>query len=132
MSGRIPRRIFVQFALAVPEGVDAHRGFLYLNGPTGAGKSLWLAAIVAELVAPLEAIDVDLDAATLVDRWQVPPRARPAHGRPWPGPVRAAPPGGAQWAPLVVDEQEVVRRVSLAWSQDQDPLAQMARASVLV
>ncbi|MEO0605274.1 MAG: hypothetical protein AAF211_27845, partial [Myxococcota bacterium] len=106
-------------------------GSLYLHGPPGAGKSLWLAAIVSGLVGTLDEDERLLDVDTLVHRMRVPEavaRRMVAAGRN----VWRRPGGGQAWHPLVVDEDEVVARVSLAWSKDDDPLAEMAQAPVLI
>ncbi len=106
-------------------------GSLYLHGPPGAGKSLWLAAIVSGLVRSVDEDERLLDVDALVRRMRVPERVARrmvAGGRN----VWRRPGGGQAWHPLVVDEDEVVARVSLAWSKDHDPLAEMAQAPVLV
>ena len=106
-------------------------GSLFLHGPTGSGKSLWLAAMIHHLIEPTEASDCVFSADDLVQRFQLPRSVAERMERSGRNVFRR--PGGRQtWFPLVIDEDEVVSRVMLSWSKDKDPFARMVESHVLI
>lgn len=109
---------------------EPRHGSLYLHGPVGSGKSLWCAARVTDLLAPTDEGEVELSEGELVERGV--PESMAAvyvrHGR-----NRFRRPGGLQVHRIaMLDEEEIVRRVTLAWKGDPAPLVGIARADVLV
>lgn len=122
-------RLDVQAARVV-EGWVPGQGGLFLHGPVGAGKSLWLAALVSGLIAPTEGGREELSVEAMVARGI--PEARAERAVECGANVWVRPAGLQLHSALVVDEEEIVRRVELAWKGDQVPLLQIARVGILV
>ncbi len=132
--GRQPGRIGVALPdLAAARTVSSWRpghGGVYLHGPVGTGKSMWLSALVTDLIAPTVGSEVRLGVDEQLRLGVPESRARAAveHGI-----DRWVRPAGLQTVgAMVVDEEDIVRRVGLAWKGDQVPLLAIARAQVLV
>lgn len=104
-------------------------GSVYLHGPVGSGKSLWVAATLSKLIAPTEGSVVEMGRDQLIDRGMAPQAAARAEEL---GLNKFVVPGGLQlYQCLQIDEEEVVRRVSLSWKGDPVPLLGIARVQVL-
>lgn len=105
-------------------------GGIFLSGPIGSGKSQWLSALLTELIAPTSGGRVTLDVEQQV-RLGVPPatarRAVETGCNVW-----VTPKGAQRYQALVVDEDEIVRRVRLSWKGDQVPLLKISRSPVLL
>ncbi len=108
---------------------EPKHGSLFIHGPTGSGKSLWVSARLSDLARPTEGEDVYLDAAQLVNRGLAPQAARRAVEE---GLNKFIRPSGLQLhQPLLIDEEDVVRRVENSWKGDPVPLLGISRIDVL-
>lgn len=104
-------------------------GSLFIHGPPGSGKSLWVSARLSELVSPTEETEVRLTAEQLVSRGMNPTAAARCVAE---GLNKAIKPGGLQLhQPLLIDEEEILRRVGLSWKGDPVPLLGIARTGIL-
>lgn len=102
---------------------------VFLSGPVGSGKSLWVSARLTALVSPTSSSQLELTVGQLMERGLTEERAVATVGAKMNVYVT---PGGAQKVDaLLIDEEEVVRRVELAWKGDQVPLLRIARVQVL-
>lgn len=104
-------------------------GSVFINGPVGSGKSLWVSATLSRLIEPTEGSTLELDRDRLIGRGFSPQAAARAVQL---GMNKFMVPGGLQlYQCLQIDEEEIVRRVSLSWKGDPVPLLGIARVQVL-
>jgi DNA replication protein DnaC len=105
-------------------------GGLYVHGPVGTGKSLWVGARLRDLLAETTTAErVELSLSDLVDRGLSVDRAQAYIDA---GRHVAIRPGGLYQRALWIDEAELVERVSLGWSGDRDPLKRVSETPLLV
>lgn len=108
---------------------NPHAGGIYLSGPVGSGKSLWVSARLTALVAPTHGSSLELSVDQLLQRGvnrTMAERMVDAKTN-----VFVTPSGAQKHDCLLIDEEEVVRRVELSWKGDQVPLLRIARVPVL-
>lgn len=115
-------------AAAVQDWKPGHPG-LFVCGPVGSGKSLWLSARLTSLLAPTSGSSLELSVDDLVRRGV--PEARAQATVEAKANVYVTPGGIQRYEPLLIDEEEVVRRVELSWKGDQVPLLRIAKVQIL-
>lgn len=102
---------------------------MFLCGPVGTGKSLWVSARLTALVAAVGDSELHLTVDQLMRRGVPEERAiRTVEAK---ANIYITPGTSRQCDCLLIDEEEVVRRVELAWKGDQVPLLRIARVQVL-
>jgi len=110
---------------------EPSHGSLYVHGPVGAGKSLWVGARLRDLLATTSTPQrVELTVAELVDREGL--SVDRAVAMVEAGRAVRIRPGGLAVQALWIDESELVERVSLGWAGDRAPLKRVSDVAVLV